>query len=144
MRLGNCRDPATTVGSWQNTGVILRRAFLIGATSLLLQGSSMDRFGMHGKIVAKAGQRDALVEHLLEAARLLNPLPGCEIYIVSVAPSEPDAIWVTEVWRTEADHDASLKLDSVRALIARAKPLIAGGSESMRLIPLGGKGLSPA
>jgi quinol monooxygenase YgiN len=105
----------------------------------------MERFGMYGKVVAKPGQRDALVEHLLEASRLLTPLPGCEIYIINIAPSEPDAIWVTEVWRSEADHDASLKMESVRALIAGARPLIAsGGSESIRLVPVGGKGLSPA
>lgn len=102
----------------------------------------MDRFGMHGKITAKAGQRDALVEHLLEASRLMAPLPGCEIYVVSVSPAEPDAIWVTEVWRSEADHAASLKMDSVRALIAKARPLIAGMSDSSRLVPLGGKGLA--
>ena len=72
----------------------------------------------------------------------MSPLPGCEIYTINISPSEPDAIWVYEVWRTEADHDASLKLDSVRALIALARPLIAGGSESQRMIALGGKGLS--
>lgn len=109
-----------------------------------LQAGSGDRFGMYGKVIAKPGQRDALVELLLEASRLLTPLSGCDIYIVNVAPSEPDAIWVTEVWRTEADHAASLKMESVRALIARARPLIAGGSESIRLIPVGGKGLSSA
>ena len=103
----------------------------------------MERFGMYGKVVAKAGQREVLVEHLLEASRLLTPLPGCELYIVNVARSEPDTIWVTEVWRSEADHDASLTLDSVRALIARTKPLVAG-FESIRLTPVGGKGLSPA
>ena len=100
----------------------------------------MDRFGMYGKVVAKEGQRDALVKLLLEGP---NDMQGCEIYIVNVSPSEPDAIWVTEVWRTEADHDGSLKLDSVKARIARARPLIAG-FESIRLIPVGGKGLSPA
>jgi len=104
----------------------------------------MDRFGMFGKIIAKAGQRDALVEHLLEASRLVSDLPGCEIYIVNVSPSEPDAIWVTEVWRSEADHDDSLKVESVKALIARARPLIAGGSDRVRVTPIGGKGLPPA
>lgn len=104
----------------------------------------MERFGMYGKIVAKEGQRDELVKLLLEAARLVSPLPGCEIYIVNVSPSEPDAIWVTEVWSSEADHDASLKHENVKALIARARPLIAGGSAPIRLVPVGGKGLSPA
>lgn len=104
----------------------------------------MERFGLFGKMTAKPGQRDALVEHLLEASRLLTPLPGCEIYIINVSSTEPDAIWVTEVWRSEADHAASLKMDSIRALIAKARPLIAGGSEGLRLVPVGGKGLSAA
>jgi len=100
----------------------------------------MDRFGMYGKVVAQAGRRRALVECLLEAGRLLTPLPGCELYIVNLASSEPDTVWVTEVWQSEADHDASLQLESVKALIARTRPLVAG-FERIRLIPVGGKGL---
>ena len=104
----------------------------------------MERFGLYGKVLAKPGQRDALVERLLEGARLLSDFPGCELYIVNTVPSEPDAICVTEVWLTEADHAASLKLESIQALIARARPLIAGGAEQIRLVTLGGKGLAPA
>jgi quinol monooxygenase YgiN len=128
--------------------MISRREFVLGAAtlgtaSLILgdEGKVMERFGMYGKMVAKPGQRDALVDALLEASRLVSPLPGCELYIVSTVPSEPDAVSVMEVWRTEADHDASLKLDSVRALITRARPLIAGGGDSVRVVPVGGKGL---
>ena len=100
----------------------------------------MERFAMYGKVLAKPGQRDAMVEILLKASRLLSPFDGCELYIVNVVPSEPDAIWVTELWRSEADHDASLKIESVAALIAEARPLVAG-FESVRLVPVGGKGL---
>lgn len=100
----------------------------------------MPFFGLYGKIVAKPGRRDALVEHLLEASRLLAPLEGCYLYIVNTVPAEPDTIRVTEVWRSQADHDASLQLESVRALITRAQPSIAG-FESVRLVPVGGKGL---
>jgi quinol monooxygenase YgiN len=140
--------------------MISRRAFVTAAASIFVvgaagpllsaeavsspEGKSMDkteRFGLHGKILAVAGERDALVQHLLEASRLVSPLPGCEIYIVSISPTEPDAIWVTEVWRSEADHDASLKLESTKALIARARPLIAGGGDRVRFV-VGGKGLS--
>lgn len=100
----------------------------------------MERFAMYGKVIAKPGQRDALVQALLEAARLLAPLPGCELYIVNTVPSEPDTVWVTELWKSQADHDASVALDSVKALIARTRPLIAG-FDSIRLVPVGGKGL---
>lgn len=103
----------------------------------------MDRFAMYGKVIAKPGQRDAMVELLLEAARLLTPLPGCELYIVNIEPSDPYAIWVTELWRSEADHDDSLKLDSVKALIGKARLLVAGGSQ-IRLVPMGGKGFPAA
>src|SRR2546425_11671796 len=115
--------------------MIPRRAFVMGATTLLLQGrSSMDRFGICGKLLAKEGQRDALLEILLEASR--TPMKGCEIYIVSKSPTEPDAIWVMEVWQTEADHEASFKLESVKALITKARPIMAGGTESIRMVPV--------
>ena len=98
-------------------------------------------FAMYDKVVAKPGQRDAMVEILLEASRLLTPLESCHLYIVNVVPAEPDAIWVTELWSSEADHDASLQMPSVLAVIARAKPLVAG-FEGIRLVPVGGKGLA--
>jgi quinol monooxygenase YgiN len=101
----------------------------------------MTRFGLHGKLSAQPGQRDALLEILLEAADLVGTAPGCEIYFVSTSQTEADAIWVTEVWRSEADHAASLSLPGVKELIVKAKPLIAGMSDSARTVPIGGKGL---
>ena len=56
--------------------MMLRRAFVMGASSLFLKGGAMERFGMYGKVLAKPGQRDAMVEILLAASRLLAPLPG--------------------------------------------------------------------
>jgi len=99
----------------------------------------MERFAMYGKVTAKPGERDKLVEHLLEASRLVAPLPGCEVYLVNLAVADADTVWVTEIWRSEADHDNSLKLESVQALIARTRPLVAG-FEGVRLVPVGGKG----
>jgi quinol monooxygenase YgiN len=99
------------------------------------------RFGLVGRIDAHAGQGDELAEHLLEAARLLEPVGECELYVVSRDPGTPDAVWVAEVWRSRDAHTASLELESVRALIARARPLIAGGGERFELLPVGGKGL---
>lgn len=99
-----------------------------------------DKFAMFAKVIAQPGQREALVEHLQEAARLLTPLPGCRLYVINVSASEPDAVWVYEVWDSDADHDASLKLDSVKAIVARARSLV-GGFESTRLRAVGGKGV---
>ena len=103
---------------------------------------SMDRYGICGKMLAKEGQRDALLEILIEASR--TPMTGCVVYIVCKSPTEANAIWVMEVWQTEADHEASFKLDSVKALITKALPVMAGATESIRMVPVGGKGLGPA
>ncbi|MEO5985591.1 MAG: antibiotic biosynthesis monooxygenase [Candidatus Limnocylindria bacterium] len=98
----------------------------------------MPRFGLHGSILARPGQRDALVEHMLEASRLMDDARGCELYLVSVSEANDDVVWITEVWTSEADHDASLSLPGVPELIGRARALIAGMGASQRLVPLGG------
>ena len=45
----------------------------------------MSTFGLYGKIIAKPGQHDALVAGLLEAAALMQHVPGCVLYIVNVS-----------------------------------------------------------
>lgn len=101
----------------------------------------MSKFGFYGKIVAQPGQRDTLTAILLEAAASMHTVEGCDLYIVNVSPTEPDAIWVTEIWNSQEAHATSLTLESSREAIQRARPLIAGG-ERIELIPLGGKGIS--
>jgi quinol monooxygenase YgiN len=99
-------------------------------------GSSM--YGLIGKMTATSGQRDALIEILLEG---INEMPGCLSYIVANDPSDPNAIWITEAWDNEQSHKASLQLPSVRKAIERAKPLIAGFGPSFVTEPVGGHGL---
>jgi quinol monooxygenase YgiN len=101
----------------------------------------MNRFGMLGKLSAQPGQRDALLQILLSAAAHLGTAPGCDLYVIAISPTEADAIWVTEAWRSEADHDASLAMVEVRDLIAQARPLIADMSEPILTVPVGGVGL---
>jgi quinol monooxygenase YgiN len=102
----------------------------------------MSRFGLYGKLIAQPGRRDELVAILLEAAAGMPEVPGCDLYIINLSPTEPDAIWVTEVWQSREDHAASLTRADVQALIGRGRPLIAGG-ERIEVVPVGGKGLPP-
>ena len=95
-------------------------------------------YGLIGKILTVTGQRDALASILLEGTRRM---PGCLSYIVATDPAEPDALWVTEVWDSQASHQASLALPEVKAAIARGRPLIAGFSNRVETVPLGGVGL---
>lgn len=98
-------------------------------------------YGLIGKITAVPGQRDALIAILLEG---VSGMPGCLSYVVARDPSDPNAIWVTEVWDSQASHQASLSLPSVQQAIARGKPLIAGFGERIVTEPVGGHGLAAA
>ena len=118
-----------------------RREVIVGMTGTVAGKRPQGRFGMHGKFTAKPGQRDALLAILLEAADGMAAVKGCQVYIVGVAPDDADAVWVTEVWDSKADHAASLNLPGTPEMIARARPLIAG-MDGVTTTPLGGKGLS--
>jgi quinol monooxygenase YgiN len=100
-----------------------------------------DLYGRHGRIVATPGHGDALVALLLDAADSLANTEGCRLYVISRAPDDRDSVWVTEFWTDRAAHDASLRDERVRSVIQRARPLIASMSDSIELVPVGGKGL---
>ncbi len=104
----------------------------------------MSAYGCYVKFTARPGQRDALVEHLLSAAALVEKAAGCELYIINTSPTEPESVWVTEVWRSQQEHDASLTIESVQAKIKQVLPLLAGSPEKIDLLPVGGKGLTLA
>lgn len=97
-------------------------------------------YGLIGKITAAPGQRDALASILLGGT---GSMPGCLSYIVAHDPADADALWVTEVWDSQASHQASLALPSVKEAIAKGRPLIAGFSNRVETTPVGGVGLKP-
>lgn len=95
-------------------------------------------YGLIGQMLAKPGQRDALIQLLLSGT---GSMPGCLSYIVALDTANPDAIWITEAWDGPASHADSLKLPAVQAAIAKARPLIAGFGPRYETAPLGGIGL---
>lgn len=97
--------------------------------------------GLFGKLIAVDGQRDALAANLLRAAELMKSVPGCLLYIINTSDSEPNAVWVTEIWQDEASHGASLSMPGVRDLIKSTMPLLKSAPEGTKFTPLGGKGL---
>lgn len=99
----------------------------------------MSRVARYAKVTAKQGSGDELAEILLRAAADLADEPGCELYLVGREPDDPDRIWVTELWRSQADLDASL--ENVRGSDdpARAMALV-DDWQMIDLDLLGGKG----
>jgi quinol monooxygenase YgiN len=111
---------------------------LSSGTVLARTGDRHAMFGLIGKMRAVAGERDALIALLLEGT---DAMPGCLSYIVAKDPADADGIWITEVWDRRESHAASLQLPSVRATIARARPLIVGFENGTETEPVGGVGL---
>lgn len=95
-------------------------------------------YGLIGKFRARAGQREALTAIL---SGEVGAMPGCLSYIVARDATDPDIIWVTEVWESQQSHAASLSLPAVREAIASAMPLIAGMDSIAETEPVGGVGL---
>ena len=61
------------------------------------------------KFSAQTGRAEELGRLLLGAAESLNATNGCELYLVNRSTSEPDQVWVTELWLDQASLDAGLE-----------------------------------
>ena len=92
-------------------------------------------FGMIGKMRATPGKRAELIAILGDST---EAMPGCLSYIVAEDASDPDGIWITEVWDNETNHKASLQLPSVQSAITKARPIIAGFDMSVKTTPIAG------
>lgn len=101
----------------------------------------MSKYGLYGKFTLKEGERDTLVDILLEASQSMKDLAECELYLVNTSDVEPNSVFVYEVWSNENAHQASLSLESTQTLIKRAKPIITGMERISTLKPVGGKGI---
>ena len=95
-------------------------------------------YGLIGKMTAVAGERDALAAILLDGT---HAMPECLSYVIARDPADDNALWITEVWDSQASHKASLSLPSVQAAIAKGRPLIAGFSNRVETVPIGGYGI---
>lgn len=113
-------------------------AGLIAVPAWSTSQGAFEMYGLIGRMTAAPGQREALVEILLGS---LHEMPGCLSYVVALDPSDANAVWITEVWDSEASHEASLSMPAVRQAISEARPLIAGFGEYTVTVPVGGRGL---
>ena len=95
-------------------------------------------YGLIGKMVATPGNRDALIDILVEG---VAGMPGCRSYVVARDAEDADGLWITEVWDSKEAHAASLQLSSVQEAIRKGRPLIAGMPVRHETEPVGGEGL---
>ena len=127
----------------------MRRRLFVWITSALLvphrhafvfaQANRGEMYGLISKIIAVAGKREELIAILLGS---ISDMPGCLSYIIARDTTDADGIWVTEAWDNQASHEASLVLPAVKEAIAKSRPLIAGFSNRIVTVPVGGVNLA--
>ncbi len=93
-------------------------------------------FANVGRLGVKPGYRDRLIEILTRPSSDMGEL-GCLLYEVGVNDEQPDFVFVSELWESADAHAASLELESVRAAIAEAMPLLSGESDGYRFDVVG-------
>lgn len=98
-------------------------------------------YAMTGKLIAQPGKRAQMTNILLRAADVVGELSGCKMYVACEDVSNENAVWIFEMWDDKDAHDASLKDERVRTLIAEARPLMGGAPEGAELRIAGGYGL---
>ncbi|RUR00887.1 putative quinol monooxygenase [Labedella endophytica] len=82
-------------------------------------------FANVGTLGVQPGKRDEVIEILTRPSSELAA-SGCLSYEVGVSDDHPETVFVTELWVSPDAHRASLQLDSVKASIAEAMPLLSG------------------
>jgi quinol monooxygenase YgiN/quercetin dioxygenase-like cupin family protein len=99
--------------------------------------------GRYVKLTAQPGRGEELARLLLRVADSQREVAGCELYVINRSPTEPDSVWVTELWLSQEALDAALQkleTEAGQALLAEMRTLLAGPPERIDLEPLGGVG----
>jgi quinol monooxygenase YgiN len=99
------------------------------------------RFSQQTRLLAKKGQAQALLEKFIEGARIQEDNSACEVMLAGISVSEPDVVYVFEVWSSEADWKRARASDAVTAWSKGMPKLVAEWPPSTALDSIGGKGI---
>ena len=102
----------------------------------------MGRFAQHTRLVATSGNADRLARKFLDSVEIQRRNPACELMIVSRSPVDDDVVFLTEVWSSQSECDEARRSPTVAEWAKEMPALVAEAPQSVRLDPLGGKGLS--
>lgn len=91
------------------------------------------QYGLIGQMIAKPGERAALVAALSEGT---GEMPGNIAYLIGEDSANHDAIWIVELWTNKDSHAASLTLPAVQDAIRKGRPLIAGFGTRAEFTPV--------
>ncbi len=80
-------------------------------------------YGLIVKLTSTLGRRAELIDVL--GGDDSHTIPGCLSFIVAEDPADEDVLWITEVWESQASHQASLRLPPSRPGLPAIETLVA-------------------
>jgi quinol monooxygenase YgiN len=98
-------------------------------------------YALLNKLTAKPGERESVVDILLESGKLFDDNPACQLYLVSESADDHDVIWVADLWTDREAHEKALEAPELRPFVEKSMPLLEGMPEQIEIRPVGGKGL---
>ena len=106
----------------------------------------MTRIGRFVRMRGRAGAGDELQELMVRVAATLEPVVGCELYVVYRSATEPDTVWVSACWAAQQALEASVGgtppdgTDTLQPSDVFA--LLTGPPEVIAVSPVAGVGLT--
>jgi quinol monooxygenase YgiN len=91
------------------------------------------------RLTTKPGQRDRVVEILLESGKPFDSNPDCLLYLVIESTEDPNLIWVVDLWSSEQAHVEALKAPELQPYIQESISLLHGMPEQINVRAAGGK-----
>jgi quinol monooxygenase YgiN len=85
----------------------------------------MTGFAVYGRMTAKPGRRDALIDALRESIIALGEPAGLRDYTFNAALDDPDTLWITQIWTTKSAHDTATKTEANKARTRALADLLA-------------------
>ena len=79
-------------------------------------------YGLIVKLTSAPGRRAELIERM--GGEDSHTIAGCLSFIVAEDAVEPDVLWITEVWSSQAAHEASLASPPIQGSLTEADTLI--------------------
>jgi quinol monooxygenase YgiN len=95
-------------------------------------------YGLIVKMTMVPGKRDEMIRVFQESA---SGMPGCFSYVVAKDAADENILWVTEVWDSQASHDASFSLPAVKNAIPQGRALVSNFERIAATTPVWGVGL---
>jgi quinol monooxygenase YgiN len=106
------------------------------------KGDDLGRFAQHTKLVATSGNADLLAGKFMQSVEIQRANPACELMIVCKSPVDDDVVYLTEVWSSESEWEDARSSPVIAEWAKDMAALVAEDPRSVRLDPVGGKGLS--